>query len=226
MSPSASSSGVRVALTVLSTTPTGTRRTLVAERASRASFHCHHRSAFGFSRRDEQKRATVSPEPSKLATMPFQSARLLRSPICVEALQASRRGERGRGLGIPYGYVFPAQLGLFGEGMPTSVGASVPAERLRLGENDQVVWPVAHGSPDVAQARGRLLTPLYRSVPLAAADDPVLHEYLALVDALRIGRARERAIAKDEFVKRLASLERLGPARRDAVVAEARARRR
>ncbi len=102
-------------------------------------------------------------------------------------------------------YVFPAQLGLFGEGMPTSLGASVLAERLRLGDDDQVVWPLAPGAGNGAHVRGRLLTPLYRSVPLAAADDPVLHEYLALADALRIGRARERAMAKDELVKRLAS---------------------
>jgi len=36
-------------------------------------------------------------------------------------------------------YVFPAQLGLFGEGMPTSVGASSLSAKLRLGEDDQVV---------------------------------------------------------------------------------------
>jgi hypothetical protein len=99
-------------------------------------------------------------------------------------------------------YVFPAQLGLFGEGMPTSLGASVLGVKLRLGEEDRIVWPVrAHPS----RVRGRVLEPLYRNVPAAAAEDPALHEYLALADALRVGRARERALAKDELAKRLSS---------------------
>ncbi len=102
-------------------------------------------------------------------------------------------------------YVFPAQLGLFGEGMPTSLGASGLAARLRFSDDDQVVWPLPASAESAAHVRGRLLTPLYRNVPLAAADDPALHEYLALADALRVGRARERALAKAELGKRLAS---------------------
>jgi hypothetical protein len=86
--------------------------------------------------------------------------------------------------------------------MPTSIGASVLSSKLRLGDEDQVVWPTADRTPRV---RGRVLTPLYRNVPLAAAEDPLLHEYLALADALRVGRARERAMAKDELTKRLSS---------------------
>lgn len=99
-------------------------------------------------------------------------------------------------------YVFPAQLGLFGEGMPTSVGASVLKGKLRLGDEDMLVWQTA----DRAQVvRGRVVAPLYKNVPLAAAEDPALHDYLALADALRVGRARERALAKDELTKRLSS---------------------
>jgi len=97
-------------------------------------------------------------------------------------------------------YVFPAQLGLFGEGMPTSVGASTLSANLRLGEDDHVVWPMADRT---VRVRGRVIAPLYKNVPLAAKNDPLLHEYLALADALRIGRARERALAKNELSKRL-----------------------
>jgi hypothetical protein len=99
-------------------------------------------------------------------------------------------------------YVFPAQLGLFGEGMPTSVGASVLKGKVRLGEEEMLVWPMADRAKAV---RGRVVAPLYKNVPLAAAEDPALHDYLALADALRVGRARERALAKDELTKRLAS---------------------
>lgn len=99
-------------------------------------------------------------------------------------------------------YVFPAQLGLYGEGMPTSVGASTLAARLHLGDDDQIVWLMADRA---VRVRGRVISPLYKNVPLAAKDDPLLHEYLALADALRVGRARERALAKDELEKRLSS---------------------
>lgn len=40
--------------------------------------------------------------------------------------------------------------------------------------------------------------PLCKSVPKAPRRDPVLYEPLALVDALRDGRARERRIAERE----------------------------
>ena len=43
--------------------------------------------------------------------------------------------------------------------------------------------------------------PLYNSVPEASLKDEKLHELLALIDALRVGRARERAIV--ELKKRL-----------------------
>lgn len=97
-------------------------------------------------------------------------------------------------------YVFPAHLGLLGQGMPTAFSVSPLAEKLRLGDEDGVVW-VASGK--AARARGRVIAPLYRNVPLAAAADPKLHEYLALADTLRVGRARERAMAREELSRRL-----------------------
>ena len=100
-------------------------------------------------------------------------------------------------------YVFPAQLGLFGQGMPTSISASTAlSAKLMLGDEDYVVWPA---ESRLGRIRGRVVAPLYRNVPLAAAEDPVLHEYLALVDASRGGGARERALAKEELSRRLAS---------------------
>ncbi len=96
-------------------------------------------------------------------------------------------------------YVFPAQLGLFGEGMPTSAAGSILRTKLRLGDDDMVVWQ----SEGAHSVHGRVIAPLYRNVPLAAAEDPELHEYLALADALRVGRARERSLAKDELMRRL-----------------------
>lgn len=99
-------------------------------------------------------------------------------------------------------YVFPAQLGLIGDGMPTAFSVAPLVKQLRLGDEDRVVW-LASGA--AATARGRVIEPLYPSVPLAAAEDRKLHELLALVDTLRIGRARERALARTELEKRLAA---------------------
>ena len=42
---------------------------------------------------------------------------------------------------------------------------------------------------------------LTRTVPLAAMRDPLLYEKLALVDALRDGRSRERKLAEQELKK-------------------------
>jgi hypothetical protein len=97
-------------------------------------------------------------------------------------------------------YVFPTQLGLFGEGMPTAFSVGLLAEKLRLGDEDGVVWQTPGRA---GKARGRVIDPLYRTAPLAAEEDPVLHEYLALADTLRVGRARERAMAAEELARRL-----------------------
>ena len=74
-------------------------------------------------------------------------------------------------------YVFPAQLGLPGVGMPTAFSFGPLAKKLRRGDEDAVVW-AAKGK--AGGARGRVIEPLYRTVPLAAARDPLLHEYLGL----------------------------------------------
>jgi hypothetical protein len=60
------------------------------------------------------------------------------------------------------------------------------------------VWPDPDGS-----ARGYKLEPLYGSVPKAAKQDKALYELLALVDAVRDGRARERKIAAEHLHDRL-----------------------
>ena len=52
------------------------------------------------------------------------------------------------------------------------------------------VWPHPQGS-----TKGPSLSPIYKSAPAAALADPALHRCLALLDALRSGRLRERTIA-------------------------------
>ncbi len=51
--------------------------------------------------------------------------------------------------------------------------------------------------------RGYEYSPLYRSVPKAVSRDNALYELLALVDAIRDGRARERELAVKLLTERL-----------------------
>ena len=52
------------------------------------------------------------------------------------------------------------------------------------------MWAHPQGS-----ARGPSVSPIYRTAPAAALRDPDLHRLLALLDALRMGRVRERELA-------------------------------
>jgi hypothetical protein len=56
---------------------------------------------------------------------------------------------------------------------------------------DVLVWPHEDGT-----VRGVSVTPLYAGAPRTAKKNPALYELLTLVDALRIGQARERRLAK------------------------------
>ena len=94
-------------------------------------------------------------------------------------------------------YVFPAQLGPLVRGMPTAHSAPPLAHHIVSG-GENVVWP-----DDEGKVRGQSIDPLYPTVPQAAREDKNLYELLALVDALRIGRARERAAAGTELKSRL-----------------------
>lgn len=95
-------------------------------------------------------------------------------------------------------YAFPAERGEPTRGVATSYAAE-PLRSLIAGGNELApVWPYSGG-----RSRGAALEPLYKGAPKAALRDPVLYEYLALVDALRAGRARERRLAEELLVARL-----------------------
>ena len=98
-------------------------------------------------------------------------------------------------------YVFPAERGEPTRGVPTSYAAEPLRQVIAPGNDLPPVWPYPEGG-----TRGVAFAPLYKLAPAAALRDPVLYEYLALVDALRDGRARERKLAEEMIVKRLRSL--------------------
>ncbi len=97
-------------------------------------------------------------------------------------------------------YSFPAVIGMPDRGMPTSHSAEPLASMLAGGSEDVFVWPYVKGT-----VRGVTVEPLYRSVPAAASADPELYAYLALIDAIRIGRVREKNLAEKlliEYIRR------------------------
>lgn len=94
-------------------------------------------------------------------------------------------------------YVFPAEWKGVTRGVPTSYAAPPLLAQFSIGDLPPV-WPHPEGT-----SRGEGLVPLYRSVPSAALRDPEFYEWLALVDAVRSGRARERRMAADELERRL-----------------------
>jgi DNA-binding Lrp family transcriptional regulator len=99
-------------------------------------------------------------------------------------------------------YVFPANHGAMTRGLPTSYAAEPLRRYIRAGDEPLPVWPDPSGP-----VRGATFEPLYRNVPEAAKRDSHLYELLALLDAIRDGRVRERKIAEKELVTRLRANE-------------------
>lgn len=98
-------------------------------------------------------------------------------------------------------YAYPAERGGLARGVPTGHAAPPLNSAIVAGDEPPPVWPFAEG-----MVRGYSLAPLYRTVPEAALRDPALHEYLALVDGIRDGRARERRLAAEMLEARLTAV--------------------
>jgi hypothetical protein len=99
-------------------------------------------------------------------------------------------------------YAFPPERGELTRGMPTGYAVEPLKSRISAGSDPPPVWPFPEG-----KARGYSFAPLYKTVPKAALRDPYLYEVLALIDAIRDGRSRERQIAEQELRVRLQSPE-------------------
>ncbi len=101
---------------------------------------------------------------------------------------------------IVYGlkYVFPAKPAEMTRGIPTAFAAPVLEGQLMTAGEMIYVWPDAKG-----KNKGQSVTPLFKSVPYAVKRDSRLYEYLALVDAIRLGSPREAQLAKQLLTERL-----------------------
>jgi hypothetical protein len=95
-------------------------------------------------------------------------------------------------------YAFPVERGGPTRGIQTAEAAPPLIQHFPEVFPLPPVWPYSGGL-----VRGIAFSPLSKNVPQAALNDPKLYELLALVDAIREGRAREREIAIRELTTRI-----------------------
>ncbi len=95
-------------------------------------------------------------------------------------------------------YMFPAKLDAPAPGVPTAYSA--PAFASEIISDESIVWPSVNGT-----VVGQSMTPLYENAPQLPYRCPPLYDLLTLVDAIRVGRVRERAKA---IVKLKARIDR------------------
>ena len=99
---------------------------------------------------------------------------------------------------LQYGirYAFPQKPGAIVRGIPTAHSA-LPLNN-EIQSNEKYVWAYAKGN-----TRGQSIEPLYPSVPEAVLKDEKLYELLAITDAIRVGRTREKELAVEYLKKYL-----------------------
>jgi hypothetical protein len=96
-------------------------------------------------------------------------------------------------------FLAPGRLGAVVPGVPAAWAAEPVAARIQsAGEDPPPVWPHARG-----QVRGQVLEPLHPAAPDAVEHWSELGEILAILDSLRAGDVRVRAVAADLLVERL-----------------------
>ena len=95
-------------------------------------------------------------------------------------------------------YAFYPERGEVTRGVATAHAAPPIVDEI-AGDDLPPVWPDPEGD-----VRGETLKPLHPAVPRVARGDRQLYELLALVDVMRIGRARERKLAEQHLKRRLA----------------------
>ncbi len=99
---------------------------------------------------------------------------------------------------LEYGikYVFPQAPGSLTRGIPTA--HSHPFFKNKILSQTNFVWPDSK-----ADQIGIAIEPLFKSAVNAAKIDDDLYTLLALVDVIRVGKARETKLAKEELRTRI-----------------------
>jgi hypothetical protein len=91
-------------------------------------------------------------------------------------------------------YAYPVRLGARERGMATAWAAPPLSVEMKIASQQMVVWADADG-----EERGEAMEPLHECVLVIAKKEPVLYQALSLIDAIRVGQARERRLASELF---------------------------
>lgn len=144
------------------------------------------------------KELQISPSEAHAAVRRLVEARL------VDSFAQTVRRDALRNFivhGVPY--VFPAYPMEVTRGIPTAWAADVVRDKVPAPEHTlPPVWP----DPD-GPVKGAAVIPLYPTLPKVVQQDPVLHPYIALIDAVRMGRAPQRAAAVHELDERFSQID-------------------
>lgn len=96
-------------------------------------------------------------------------------------------------------FIAPVQLAGLTRGVPAAWAAKPISTRVRqTNKEPPPVWPDASGS-----VRGQALEPLHGAAIKASQDAPALASLLSIIDSLRAGDVRVRAVASEELYKML-----------------------
>ncbi|HEY7772631.1 MAG TPA: helix-turn-helix domain-containing protein [Marinagarivorans sp.] len=96
-------------------------------------------------------------------------------------------------------YALPPKVSGFGRGMGTAWNCDLVKSPI-VPPSPAFIWPMPGGEQE-----GVFVEPIYQSVPLAASKDVLLYQALALVDAVRLGKPRELAIARESLTALLSA---------------------
>ncbi len=124
-------------------------------------------------------------QSNRRAEMPFEQ----RGRLCEVGQHPRRNGLK---------YVFPPARGSLVRGVPTAAAVEPLKSRLLEDGEPPIVWSYAEGT-----VRGISIAPLYKGAPKAALLDSRFYEVLALSDAIRSGRTRERNLAVELLKKEI-----------------------
>jgi hypothetical protein len=95
-------------------------------------------------------------------------------------------------------YVFPPIRVSMARGIPTAAATEPLKSRMLDDGEPPTVWSYAEGT-----VRGLSIAPLYKAAPKAALLNAKFHRVLALSDAIRSGRTRERNLAIELLEKEI-----------------------
>jgi len=93
-------------------------------------------------------------------------------------------------------YVYPQRPGAIVRGIGTA--HSAPPLNNQIISEEQFVWLYAKGN-----MRGQAIEPLHPKIPEACLRDKKFYELMALTDAIRVGKARERRLAIELIKERI-----------------------